>query len=158
MMKLRRRKKHSVHETDGDRRLQTAIVISLVKLRLVKLRPVIENALRIRLRGRHLHFDVIQAPVPVAGLDVQNRKLVVQQVFFVKWVQDLHIDDLLRKVGAEDGVEQRNQQGLVRFAAKKLLERVIYFRIDAKDHAFLAPIGTKLRSGKVSSGRLYSGL
>ena len=68
----RLRKEHMVQEADRNRRLQLQVILTFVKLLLVQSGAVVEDALFVIAKGKHLHFHIELPARLVACLDVKD--------------------------------------------------------------------------------------
>src|SRR5205807_9274804 len=88
------REQHMVQKADRDRRLQLQVVLAFVELELVQLGAVIEDAFLVITKSEDLHFDVELPAGLVAGLDVQDRQLVVKGLLGIKGIQQFDVPDV----------------------------------------------------------------
>jgi hypothetical protein len=105
MMVRHLRKKHVVQEADRNRGPERQIVFAFVKLLRVQLRPIVQNALLVIRKGEHLHLDIEPPSGLIAGLNVENRELVVLGFLEIERVQKLNFLDFLPGWRRQDAVQ-----------------------------------------------------
>ena len=81
-----------------------------------------------------LDLDLIQPPSLIAGLDVDDAELVVEELALVVGVEDLHRADRCREFGAEQGVEEVDQEGAVVLRPQQGLEDAVDLGVDRVAH------------------------
>jgi hypothetical protein len=83
-------------------------------------------------RQEELHLDVDDTPALVPSPHVEHRQLVFRKVLLAERVEDLDAPD--RDLGAEDRVQQVDQNVRVPLVTEDPLERIVDFRIDSQWH------------------------
>src|SRR5262249_19108316 len=78
--------------------------------------------------------DVELPPTLIAGLDVQDRQLVVEAILVIERVEQLQVHNALGSGRLEHRVEQVDRQEPIRFAAEEPLEDVIDLGINPRHH------------------------
>ena len=91
-------KQHAVDETDRNRWPQLDIIFSFAQLLAVQHSPIVQDTGREDVRRTHLHFNIILPAEGIASLDVQDRPFSVECFFFVEGIENLKINDPLRRL------------------------------------------------------------
>ena len=97
-----------------------------------------------------LDLDLIQPPPLIAGLDVDDAELVVEELALVVGVEDLHRADRCREFGAEQGVEEVDQEGAVVLRPEQGLEETVDLGVNGVVHGSKSSTGGwALRHGRL---------
>ena len=89
------RKQGRIDETNHDDRPQPRVLLTLTDLLRVMLSSVIQQPLGKRSVSEELHLDQVFASSLVAGLDVENRKLVILGIPVTERIEQFDLPNLL---------------------------------------------------------------
>jgi hypothetical protein len=116
---------HVVQEADRDGWLELHVILALVKLLLVQPAGVVQDALVVGGRRYDLHLDVELSPRLVAGLDVEDRQLVVHDFLGVERIEQLELFDPMSRGTSEYAVQQIDKNRARAFATEEVFEGII---------------------------------
>src|SRR4051794_2213416 len=105
-----------------------------MELLLVELRPVKENALFKGAVKQHLHFNIELPAGLVTRLDIENRQFVVQKFLGIEGIEQLNRLDFMSRWRTKHLVNHVNEDRNCAFPSEKMLECIIYCRVNAKIH------------------------
>ena len=84
--------------------------------------------------GQDLDLDLVEPPLGVPGLDVDDAELVVEEFALVIGIEDLDRADRRRQLGAQQGVEEVYQEGAVVFGPQQGFEDAVDLGVDGVAH------------------------
>jgi len=93
-----------------------------------------------------LDLDLEHLAGRVAGLDIDDGQLVIEEFLLVVRVLDLYGDDRPGQVRAQDGVEEMDQQVAIGLGPQQGLEDAVNLGIDGMTH--VGSVGRCRRCGK----------
>ena len=141
-------------QPDGVGGAQCAIVLAAAQLRAVQVGPGVEDAGRQVGVAQQLNLDLIESPLLVAGLDVDDAELVVEEFALVVGIEDVGVADRGGQGRAEHGIEKVDQQPPVGLGPQQGLEDTVDLGVDGVAHGrSLDRIGAKGQRPKAPRGR-----
>ena len=86
----------------------------------------------------HLHLDVELPAALIAGLDVQDRQLVVQRLLGIEGIEQVDVANVVAGGRLQDLVDHIDQQRPRGRASEEMFERVVHLGIDFQEHRGLS--------------------
>lgn len=118
---------------------RSCVVLPVLQLAGVRPGPIEHESSNEFLVGDHPHLD-LEPPLPlVAGPKIDDRELVTLEVAQIEGIKQLDFDNPFVGGGMPHGVQQVDEQLLVRLDAEQALEGEVDPRIDIERHESVSP-------------------